>query len=96
MPSFLTPNELAILDAPTADSAAVLVSLGGPLPDDETEPDEVVEINSAGDVEAGMGKEGLRRRGTGRSTSEREREREREGEKMEVKDGGQREMGIHR
>lgn len=30
-PKIFTPEELAILDAPTANSDAVLVSLGGPL-----------------------------------------------------------------
>lgn len=31
VPLFLTPHELSILDAPTANSEAVLVSIGGPL-----------------------------------------------------------------
>ena len=35
IPSFISPHDLAILDAPTANSDAVFVSLGGPLVDKE-------------------------------------------------------------
>ncbi|KAL8278439.1 hypothetical protein RQP46_009129 [Phenoliferia psychrophenolica] len=84
VPRFLTADELDVLDAPTANSAAVLVSLGGPLPDTR-KPD-------SNDIEAAVVQDekevsdGPRRRAA----------RERETDEREVKDGGQRVTGIER
>lgn len=86
-PRIFTNEELSVLDSPTADSAAVLVSLGGPL-----EPEHGT-AKSARDAEATVqgdayGSEGLRRRGI--------REEEDVGGEKVVEDGLQRTTSIKR
>ncbi|KAM0750331.1 hypothetical protein T439DRAFT_381031 [Meredithblackwellia eburnea MCA 4105] len=85
IPKYVTPEELDILDAPTANSAAVLVSLGGPLlpgrGDNRLREDSEAVVEGK-DVEGG-----LRRRTTRPAEEE---------ETLEVKEGGQRETHIRR
>ncbi|GAA5867536.1 hypothetical protein JCM1840_002543 [Sporobolomyces johnsonii] len=54
VPRLFTPDELAALDAPTANSAAVLVSLGGPLQPERGH--EAARRSDEGDVEEGKGR----------------------------------------
>lgn len=87
VPKLFTPEELKTLDAPTANSAAVLVSLGGPLQPEHGS----VERRSAraGDVEDGSREKeatGLRRRAV----------REEQGEPKVVSDGLQKTTSITR
>ena len=46
VPRLFTQQELLILDAPTANSDAVLVSIGGPLPEVKQEEGEVEGVSS--------------------------------------------------
>ncbi|GAA6041008.1 hypothetical protein JCM8097_000538 [Rhodosporidiobolus ruineniae] len=91
IPALFTPEELVALDAPTADSAAVLVSLGGPLQPERNQ--RVSHAHSAGvDEEADHG------RSTVAATSQAEeglrRREKRDGTGEETVDGGQR--GVQR
>ncbi|GAA5858350.1 hypothetical protein JCM8547_004661 [Rhodosporidiobolus lusitaniae] len=76
IPTLFTPEELLALDAPTANSAAVLVSLGGPL-----EP----ERNQHGAAKVGRDEEA---RATGREEQREEGLRRREREKERREDEG--------
>lgn len=69
VPRLFTPDELCLLDAPTANSAAVLVSLGGPLQPEHGSTSTEGHRFDGEDERASRGKEGvtgarLRRRGT--------------------------------
>ncbi|GAA5961225.1 hypothetical protein JCM3765_002876 [Sporobolomyces pararoseus] len=102
LPKYFTPFELSVLDAPTANSAAVLVSIGGPL---ESEGREGTTKARKRDEEMGGGKasarfgeqedgekgreEGLRRR-------EAREQIAREEGVAGGEDGIQRDMDIHR
>lgn len=66
LPSFISAHDLSILDAPTANSDAVFVSLGGPLVDKEQAEEEAkgdIESRSTAVEEGGMEeKDGVRLR----------------------------------
>ncbi|KAI5476911.1 inorganic anion exchanger, partial [Pseudohyphozyma bogoriensis] len=88
-PKWFTLEELSILDAPTANSEAVLVSLGGPLntgKERETETEDV-EAKAAG---GGSEEEAALRRRTSRESQMRDTK------EREVVEGGQREMQVNR
>ncbi|GAA5882857.1 hypothetical protein JCM16303_002497 [Sporobolomyces ruberrimus] len=101
LPKYFTPFELSVLDAPTANSAAVLVSIGGPLESEgregTTKPrrkDEEMggKTSARFTDEEGAEKEreqGLRRRET-------REEIERQGGIVGGEEGVQRDMDIHR
>ncbi|ORY90129.1 HCO3 transporter family-domain-containing protein [Leucosporidium creatinivorum] len=96
VPRLFTPEELLVLDAPTANSAAVLVSLGGPL-----QPEHGSErrsgLHADQDIEEGCraqeGADGLRRRGRAREQEEGVGE---VGEPKVVEDGLQKTTSIKR
>ncbi|GAA5910691.1 Bor1p [Sporobolomyces salmoneus] len=106
LPKYFTPFELSVLDAPTANSAAVLVSIGGPL---ESEGHEGTTKRRKRDEETGGGgKTSARfREQSNEEGAEKDREeglRRREAREQALRDEGvvggeggvQRPMDIHR
>lgn len=102
LPKYFTPFELSVLDAPTANSAAVLVSIGGPL---ESEGREGTTKARKRDEEMGGGKASTRFREQengekGREEGLRRREAREQLDREEGVTGGeegvQRDMDIHR
>ena len=65
VPKIIPPEDLAVLDAPTANSEAVLVSLGGPLQRERHTTHDTQSMEGGGEVVLEKRRdEGMRRRGT--------------------------------
>ncbi|GAA5840606.1 hypothetical protein JCM3766R1_000709 [Sporobolomyces carnicolor] len=88
LPKFFTPFELSVLDAPTANSAAVLVSIGGPL---ESDGREGAARMRERDEEAGRSKTSARFRD---AEGGREKEREEGLRRRENAEQAERDQGV--